>query len=140
MNSYTPKQLAKLANLTPRQITSLCSDGVFPSAQKVNGYWHIPQEEALAWIAERESTVEVLPPEGLAVVPQETAREFVLAIVAEATKKQAEEVEELEKKVAELEDRLAEEAKRNQEEVAEVAERLGRLEERKMRPWWRRWF
>ena len=151
-------------NISPRQVTSMCQQGKFPGAYKdktPQKKWHIPQEAALEVLAAREAPVEVLPPEGLAVVPRETARVFVVGIVEAALvaerKKNREEVAALEKKVAELEERLTSEAQRNSEEVAEVArlseargleimEQIREIQrkqeeaENKKRPFWAKWF
>ena len=164
MLEYTPQQLASLMNVSPRQVTSMCQQGKFPGAYKdktPQKKWHIPQEAALEVLAAREAPVEVLPPEGLAVVPRETARVFVVGIVeaalVEERKKNREEVAALEKKVAGLEERLASATQKNREEVAEVArlteerglevmeqirevQRKQEEAEKKKRPFWAKWF
>jgi len=133
---YTPQQLAALMNVSPRQVTSMCQQGKFPGAYKdktPQKKWHIPQEAALEVLAAREAPVEVLPPEGLEVVPHETARAFVEGIVeaalVEERKKNREEVAALEKKVTELEGKLTSEVKKNREEVAELLGKTERLED-----------
>lgn len=122
-----------MMGVSSRQVTDMCVQGKFPGAYKdktPQKKWHIPKEAALAVLAEREAPVEVLPPEGLEVIPHETARAFVLGIVKEELleelKKNSEEIMALQKKVAELEDRLASEAKKKSEEVAEVKELVER--------------
>ena len=133
MIEYTPQQLASLMNVSPRQVTSMCQQGKFPGAYKdktPQKKWHIPQEAALEVLAAREAPVEVLPPEGLAVVPRETARSFVLEIVAEATKQNREAVAALRKENAELRQLIAEVDNRKSEEGAEVA-RLAEERDRK---------
>jgi len=133
---YTSRQVAAMMGVTNRQITDMCAQGKFPGAYKdktPQKKWHIPQEAALEVLAAREAPVEVLPPEGLAVVPHETARAFVVGIVetalAEERKKNREEVAALEKKVAELEERLTSEVVRKSEEVAELLGKTEQLED-----------
>jgi hypothetical protein len=134
MNEYTPRQLASLLNVTPRQVTDMCCQGKLPGSYKNNkNQWRIPAEIALEVLAAREAEVEVLPPEGLAVVPREIAVAFVEGIVeaalVEERKKNREEVAALEKKVAELEERLTSEVVRKSEEVAELLGKTEQLED-----------
>jgi hypothetical protein len=159
LNEYTTRQLAAIAGLKgPRHITDLCNQGLFPGARKnTKGQWRIPEEEALAWLATRETEIDILPPEGIAVMPRETAELFVLGIVqkaiAEVERRNSEVVAALKEEMAELRKQLAENASRNQEEVAEVKElvenhdrelmlKIHELQEaqKKKRHWWRRWF
>lgn len=126
MNEYTPRQLAALAGLKgPRHITDLCNQGLFPGARKTAKGWRIPEEEALAWLTARETEIDILPPEGIAVTPRETAESFVLGIVqkalSEVKRRNSEEVSELREEVAELRKQLEEVGSRNREEVSEVA-------------------
>jgi hypothetical protein len=113
MLNYTPRQLAALLHISPRQVTDLCVQGRFVGAHKdARGHWKIPQDVALAAMAERSSEVELLPPEGLAVAPRETAESFVLGIVAKEMERRSAEVSEMEKRIALLEERLEEMAKK----------------------------
>ena len=128
MLNYTPRQLAKLANLSSRQITSLCTDGTFPGAHKdAHSHWRIPQAEAIAWLDQRQGEVDVLTPaevENAVVVRNE---ELLCELMAEARKK-AEEVLELQKQVEELGGQLL-----------GVSGRLAELEAEKRKPsWWAR--
>jgi predicted RNase H-like nuclease (RuvC/YqgF family) len=137
---YTPRQLAQLAGLKgPRHITDLCMQGQFPGARKnAKGQWLIPKEEALAWLAAREVEVEVLPPEGINLIPRETAEAFVIDIVkkalSEVEKRSSEVVSTLEKEVAELKEvnqKKSEEVGELKEEVAELRKKLAEEMSRK---------
>jgi hypothetical protein len=126
MNEYTPRQLAALAGLKgPRHITDLCNQGLFPGARKTAKGWRIPEGDALAWLTTRETEIDILPPEGIAVTPRETAETFVLGIVkkalSEVDRRNSEVVAELKEEIAELRKQLDEASSRNSEEVSEVA-------------------
>jgi septal ring factor EnvC (AmiA/AmiB activator) len=144
MLTYTPQQLSAFSGISSRHITDLCNQGAFKGAYKSRARWRIPQDAAMAWLAEREA--EVVPPEEGALAPHDgnsRAAEFILSVVAEPLKRNSEEIEKLKeslqrskeeeenlkKKVAELEERLASEAQRNSEEVAELLGKTEQLED-----------
>ena len=144
--------MAALLGISPRYVRDLIKQGKFPGAfqeKTKQKPWKIPAEEVAAVLAEREVEVEVLPPEGLEVIPQQTARDFVLSIFREATVevelRNREEAKELRKELTEAREEvreltlsLAEVDKRNTAEVAAVWGKVAEMEKKKP-SWIARW-
>jgi len=137
MHYLTTKEAAQIIGCGTKNITLLCKAGKFPGAKKMPGKktaeWRIPAKDVANYQAQKDSPVEVMPPEALELVTKQSFMDFI----TEIQRRNEEEIAEIRRSIEEIERRKDEKVaevrsqlSRKEEEIAEIKARLAEVEEK----------